>query len=55
MRGRVRRIHVAPEQGAPPEPRESVEAVADAGLRGDRYARSNGTFADREGCDLTLI
>jgi MOSC domain-containing protein YiiM len=55
MRGRVHRIHVAPERGSTPEPRDAVEAVADAGLRGDRYFRDGGTFQDRSGSDLTLI
>ncbi|MFP9191591.1 MOSC domain-containing protein [Natronosalvus vescus] len=53
--GRIRAIHIAPEQGAPPESRARVKAVADAGLEGDRYFHSSGTFADREGSDLTLI
>ncbi|WP_255149140.1 MOSC domain-containing protein [Halorarius halobius] len=53
--GRVERVHVAPEQGAPPERVETVEAVAERGLRGDRYFRESGTFADREGSNLTLI
>ncbi|WP_424000612.1 MOSC domain-containing protein [Haloarcula salina] len=55
MPGTVTRIHVAPEQGAEPEPIERVEAVAGAGLRGDRYFDESGTFTDRDGCDLTLI
>jgi hypothetical protein len=53
--GVVRAIHVAPEQGAPVEARDAVTAAADAGLRGDRYFEEMGTFADREGSDLTLI
>lgn len=55
MDGSVRRIHVVPEQGAPPEPVESVEAVAGAGLRDDRYFDEDGTFTEWEGADLTLI
>jgi len=55
MDGRVEAIHVARETGGDPESVESVDAVADAGLRGDRYFQSDGTFADREGSDLTLI
>ena len=55
MGGTVHRIHLAPEQGADPEPVDSVEAVAGRGLRGDRYFRADGTFADRDGSDLTLI
>jgi hypothetical protein len=43
---RVVAVHTAPEAGAPMEPREAVEAVADRGLRGDRYFRAAGTFSD---------
>jgi len=55
MHGTVRHIHIAPEQGAPPEAVTAVDAVADAGLRGDRYFQAEGTFAERDGSDLTLI
>ncbi len=34
---------------------QQVEAVAAAGLRGDRYFDGDGTFAERTGSDLTLI
>ncbi|SIS12481.1 MOSC domain-containing protein [Natronorubrum thiooxidans] len=53
--GTIHAIHVAAEQGAPMEPRESVRAVAGRGLEGDRYFDTEGTFADRAGSDLTLI
>lgn len=53
--GRVRRIQIAPEQGDDLEGIESAEAVAGAGLHGDRYFEENGTFSDREGSELTLI
>jgi len=53
--GTVRAIHVAPEQGAPTERVDRVRAVAGCGLEGDRYYRADGTFADREGSDVTLI
>ena len=55
MTGNVRTIHIAPEQGAPMEQLEEVRAVADQGLEGDRYFDTDGTFADRDGSDLTLI
>ena len=45
MNGTVHRIRLAPEQGADPEPVDSVEAVAGRGLRGDRYFRA--VFASR--------
>ncbi|WP_226039221.1 MOSC domain-containing protein [Natrinema sp. DC36] len=53
--GTVRAIHVAPEQGAPTERVDRVRAVAGCGLEGDRYYSADGTFADREGSDVTLI
>ncbi|TYL38189.1 MOSC domain-containing protein [Natronococcus pandeyae] len=63
--GRIRAIHVAPEQGAPTERVDRVRAFARRGLEGDRYCRPEagaddghedaGTFADRDGSDLTLI
>ena len=57
MRGTVESIHVAPEATAPVESRESVEAVAGKGLRGDRYFGNEGTFSDAEagGNELTLV
>jgi len=53
--GRVDAIHVAPATGAPPEAVDTVRAVAGRGLEGDRYFAAGGTFADREGSDLTLV
>jgi MOSC domain-containing protein YiiM len=53
--GVVGAIHVAPETGAPVEGRDRVEAVAERGLRGDRYFHEEGSFRDREGSDITLI
>ncbi len=55
MTGTIRAIHVAPAQGAPMERVDRVEAIAERGLEGDRYYATEGTFADREGSDLTLI
>ena len=53
--GTVSAIHVAPDQGAPMEGIKRVTAVAGRGLERDRYYATGGTFADREGSDLTLI
>lgn len=53
--GTVHAIHIAPAQGAPVEARRSVVAEAGRGLRGDRYFDDAGSFADRDGSDLTLI
>ncbi|TKX50467.1 MOSC domain-containing protein [Halorubrum sp. ASP121] len=56
--GTVERIHVASGTGGEPEPREAVEAVADCGLRGDRYFDGDGIYneqADLEPSDVTFI
>jgi MOSC domain-containing protein YiiM len=53
--GTVTAIHVAPAEGDPPRAVDSVAAVAGRGLRGDRYFADGGTFADRDGSDLTLV
>ncbi|WP_339102497.1 MOSC domain-containing protein [Haloterrigena salinisoli] len=55
MTGRVRAIHVAPEREAPMERVEEATAVAGRGLEGDRYFDTEGTFADRDGSDITFI
>jgi MOSC domain-containing protein YiiM len=57
MDGTVASIHVAREATEPMEPRESVEAVAGRGLRGDRYFDAEGTFsgASAGGNELTLV
>ena len=58
MTGTVEYVHVAGEAGAPPEQRESVEAVVGKGLQGDRYFENEGTFSTDEADrtrDLTLI
>jgi MOSC domain-containing protein YiiM len=57
MDGTVESIHVAPEATASVESRESVEAVAGKGLRGDRYFDADGTFSDAAegGNELTLV
>src|SRR5438067_365022 len=43
--GLVEGIYVAGSATAPPVPVERVEAVAGAGLSGDRYASGTGTFS----------
>ncbi|WP_256299648.1 MOSC domain-containing protein [Haloarchaeobius salinus] len=53
--GTVEAIHVAPESGEPVEAVERVEAVAGAGLRGDRYFDEGGTFSDGTPRGITLI
>lgn len=55
--GTVEAIHLAPAAGASVEARDSVEAVAGRGLRGDRYFAEAGTFSGRAGGgrEITLI
>lgn len=48
MTGTVEHVHVAPEGGDDPEARDSIEAVAGEGLRGDRYFADTGTFSDSD-------
>jgi MOSC domain-containing protein YiiM len=51
--GRVTGIWLADERNESPTERESVEAVAERGLRGDRYFRS--ADAEGPGVEVTLI
>jgi len=56
--GTVERIHVASGTGGDPESRTAVEAVADRGLRGDRYFDGDGIYNEQselEPSDVTLI
>ena len=43
--GRVIAMFTAPAEGAPMQPRETVEAIAGQGLDGDRYAIEAGKFS----------
>ncbi len=57
--GSVVGIYIAPEAGAPMESRSEVEALANKGLDGDRYARAEGKFSGHKRPDqqraVTLI
>ncbi len=57
--GTVEAVYVAPDSGDPMRAVEVVEAVADRGLRGDRYFRERGLYDRREelpeGTDVSLI
>jgi MOSC domain-containing protein YiiM len=59
MAGIVEHIHIAEVAGGPLIRLDSVEAVAGVGLLGDRYARREGFWKDKddseESRDLTLI
>jgi MOSC domain-containing protein YiiM len=47
-------LFVAPEGSEPMAAVDAVEAVADRGLRGDRYFEGTGTYA-MDACQVTLI
>jgi len=51
----VQRIWTAPEGSAPMEARDGVRAVADAGLRGDRYCHDRGDYSPYDVCQVTLV
>lgn len=51
--GRIEHIFVASERGAPCEAMESVEAIAETGLKGDRYSYAKNR--KDPGQQLTLI
>ncbi|QLH77825.1 MOSC domain-containing protein [Halosimplex rubrum] len=51
----VRQIWTAPEGGAPMETRETVRAVADGGLAGDRYCHGRGYYSPYDVCQVTLV
>lgn len=58
--GTVEAIHLAPgPRPTPMEATEATEAVAGAGLRGDRYFEGEGTYSTRDdldpAADVTLI
>jgi MOSC domain-containing protein YiiM len=55
--GRVEGIYVAAAAGAPCEAQQSAEAKTGAGLVGDRYSASDGTYSERggPGRQLTLV
>lgn len=55
MAGYVQEIYTAPSGGAPMVPAREVEAVADVGLRGDRYADRTGYWSGIDECQVTLI
>ena len=52
--GTVESIFLAPEDSAPMESRESVDAI-EGGLRGDRYCTGRGYYSPYDVCQVTLI
>ena len=57
MTGTLVAIYTTPAAGAPMEGHDEISAVAGAGLAGDRYAASAGTFSANggPGREITLI
>jgi MOSC domain-containing protein YiiM len=54
--GEVVAIYIGPDKGEPMQSRDSVQAIADRGLEGDRYFQKSGTFSnDKPGRAVTLI
>ncbi|MDS0292813.1 MOSC domain-containing protein [Halogeometricum luteum] len=54
IRGRVEQLWTSPEDGAPMESHESVEAV-EGGLRGDRYLLGTGYYSPYDVCEVTFV
>ncbi|WP_251331174.1 MOSC domain-containing protein [Haloplanus pelagicus] len=52
---RVTDVFVAPDGSAPMESVDRVEAIADGGLRGDRYCTGEGHYAPYDTCQVTLV
>jgi len=53
--GTLAAIFVTPSAGQAMQPLDSVVALADAGLQGDRYATGRGFWKVTEACQVTLI
>jgi MOSC domain-containing protein YiiM len=52
--GRVEAVFVAPEDSAPMERREAVDAV-EGGLAGDRYLTGKGYYSPFDVCEVTFV
>ena len=55
MAGCIEAIYVAPSAGVPMRECNQVEAVADCGLRDDRYCERTGYYTQIDECQVTLI
>jgi len=51
----VHQLWTAPEGSAPMQSHESLDAVADSGLRGDRYFQGTGHYSPWDVCQVTLV
>jgi MOSC domain-containing protein YiiM len=54
-RATVQQLWTAPEGGEPMESRDEVTAVADGGIRGDRYFTGRGHYSPYDVCQVTLV
>ena len=54
-RAKVEAIYIAPQGGVDMVAKEVVEAVANLGLRGDRYMERTGYWSGLDECQVTLI
>jgi MOSC domain-containing protein YiiM len=55
MRGWIEAVFVCSTGGAPMQGIEAVQAVAGAGLQGDRYLKRTGYWSGVDECQVTLI
>ena len=55
MNGIVEKIYIAPAGGANMQALEEAEALAEQGLRGDRYCQREGYWSGVDECEVTLI
>ena len=53
--GVITEIFITAQSGKAMQAVEEVEAIAERGLRGDRYASGNGTYGGSDECQVTLI
>jgi MOSC domain-containing protein YiiM len=51
----VEAIYITDEGSAPMESRQEVQAVANRGIRGDRYMRGTGYYSPYDVCETTFI
>jgi MOSC domain-containing protein YiiM len=51
----LKAIYVATTAGEPMKPVSTIEAVANRGLKGDRYCDDRGHWKSIDGCQVTLI
>lgn len=53
--GFIEEIYIAPQGGAKMVKVEEIEAVANLGLKGDRYLKRTGYWTGVDECEVTLI